>query len=70
MEIIETKSLSSKIDSELIDNIARNVSNLYNRYLKAGGFIKREWRRPSTPNVEDIYYDEIQCLEITTKRSV
>lgn len=67
-EIIGQKSLSSKIDSELIDNIARNVSNLYNRYLKAGGFIKRGGGGHPTPNVEDIYYDEIQCLEITTKK--
>ena len=68
-EIIGRKSLSTAINEELLYDIARNVSDLYNKYLRPQNTVKRTGGGHASLNFEEVYYDELQCLEILTKKS-
>lgn len=66
--IIAKKSLSSKVDSELIENITKNVKNLYSKYMNSPKIIKIPRGGHPMPNNEDVYFDEIKSLTILSKK--
>lgn len=68
-EIIGQKSLSSKVDSELVENISKNVRDIYRRYLRSSGIVKRSGLGTPMIEEENVYYDEIKTLEIITKKN-
>lgn len=70
-DYIASKSVSSNIDNELINNISSNVKSIYNKFLKSGNRlfnISNGNHISSTP--EEIYYDSIQEFEITTTKKI
>lgn len=69
-EFIASKSLSSGLNDEMLDEITKNVKGLYNKYLKAGTSITNSARgNRMTPDNEEIYLDYIDKFEITTTKN-
>lgn len=68
--IIAEKAINSEIDSELINDISKEVKNLYNDFLKGGVAIPRGGiGNRLDPTDEEDYLDEIKEIEITTTKN-
>lgn len=68
---IASQSVNSNIDNELINNISNNVKSIYNKFLKSGNKILNINKgHHAEPTTEEIYYDTIKELNITTTKQV
>ena len=68
--IIAEKAINSNINSELIEDISREVKNLYNSFLKGGAAIPRTGTGSHIkPSDEEEYLDVINDIEITTAKN-
>lgn len=67
--IIADKAINSNIDNDLINDISKEVKNLYNSFLKGGAALPRGGHgHHQTPTDEEEYLDVINDIEITTTK--
>ena len=68
--IIADKAINSNIDNDLINDISKEVKNLYNSFLKGGVALPRGGHgHHQIPTDEEEYLDVINDIEITTTKT-
>ncbi len=67
--IIAEKSINSSVDKDLLNDVAKEVKNQYSKYLKNGALLTTNRHgHHNSPDEEEIYENEIKCLEITSTK--
>ena len=67
-EIIGEKSVSTAIDRDVLNNVAKKVQNQYGRFLKTGTLLSGAKGRKYHPMDEEIFEDHIDELLITSQK--
>lgn len=71
-DLIANKSINTAVDNEMIEEISSNVKNIYDKYLKSGNILSTLNSKGNHLNEqeEDIFFDEIKELSITTAKNL